>query len=72
MECWLLNDSFYPVDGIKYISDSRRMEKVALQFLNASWGVLNGCIGALDSWVVKIQKPMKSDGVINSQSFYSR
>ena len=47
------------------------MERVALQFSEALGGVINGCIGALDGWIVKIQKPMKSDGVQNSQSFYS-
>ena len=47
------------------------MESVALQFCEASAGVMNGCIGALDGWMVKIQKPTKADGVNNPQSFYS-
>lgn len=34
-------------------------------------GVINGCIGALDGWVEKIQNPMKSDGENNPHSFYS-
>lgn len=48
------------------------MNKVALQFANASNGVINGCIGALDGWVVKVLKPSKQDNVLDSQSFYSR
>jgi hypothetical protein len=38
----------------------------------SSGGVINGCIRALDGWIVKINKPMKSDGVSNPKSFYSR
>ena len=33
---------------------------------------MNGCIAALDGWILKIQKYTKSDGVNNPQSFYSR
>ena len=32
---------------------------------------MNGCVGALDGWMVKIQKATKADGVNNPQSFYS-
>ena len=72
VEDWLSHKSFYSIDGNKYCSDDSRMERVALQFSEASGGVINGCIGALDGWIVKIQKPTKSDGVNNPQSFYSR
>ena len=47
------------------------MKLVALQFLAASNGVINGCISAIDGWVVKKQKPSKKDGVMNPHSFYS-
>ena len=69
---WLVHDSFNPINGMEYVCDNNRMTDVALQFSNASNGVINGCIGALDGWVVKIKKPSRRDGVINSQSFYSR
>jgi len=48
------------------------MQENALQFSCASRGVINGCIGALDGWVVKIRKPSRCNGVENPQSFYSR
>ncbi len=48
------------------------MRAVALQFTQSSRGVINGCIGALDGWLVKIKKPSQRDGVENPQSFYSR
>lgn len=69
---WLLHKSFYPISGIRYCCDDAKMREVALQFSQASRGVMNNCVGALDGWVVKIKKPTKSDGVDNPQSFYSR
>ncbi len=48
------------------------MQEVALQFSWASRGVINGCIGALDGWIVKVQKPRKKDGMGNAAAFYSR
>jgi hypothetical protein len=69
---WLTHESFYPINGIAYCQDDEKMEEVALQFSRASRGVINGCIGALDGWVVKIKKPSARDGVENPQSFYSR
>ncbi len=48
------------------------MKEVALDFARASGGVMNECIGALDGWIVKINKPTKKDGVPNPKSFYSR
>ncbi len=69
---WLCHPLFYPIDGIKYCLNDDEMNSVALQFSNSSRGVVNGCIGALDGWLVKIKKPTKRDGVDNPQSFYSR
>ncbi len=49
-----------------------RMNNVAMMFLHASNGVINGCIGAIDEWVVKIKKSSRMDNAINAQSFYSQ
>jgi hypothetical protein len=68
---WLVHDSFYPINGVAYCRDKQQMQEVALQFSQASRGVINGCIGALDGWIVKIKKPQKGDGVDNAASFYS-
>ena len=69
---WLTHELFYPINGVEYCNDDARMSEVAMQFTNASHGVINGCIGALDGWVVKIIKPSRKDGIFNAQSFYSR
>ena len=69
---WLCHKTFYQINGLNYCKDDQQMQEVALQFSQASRGVINGCISALDGWVIKIQKPRKSDGVDNATFFYSR
>jgi len=72
MQNWLVHESFHPINGVDYCWDEQQLQTVALQFSQASRGVINGCIGALDRGVVNIQKPKKSDGVDNAASFYSQ
>jgi hypothetical protein len=62
---WILHKSFYPINGVEYCNNEEKMSAVALQFSATSGGVINGCIGAIDGWVVKIQRPNKKDGVLN-------
>ncbi len=70
---WLRHPSFYNINGIEYCSDENKINEVALQFARGLQGDINGCIGALDGWVVKLKKPSrKDDGVTNAKSFYSR
>ena len=70
---WLCHPSFYPINGIDYVKDEDKMVQVATQFAQSSNGILNGCIGAIDGWVVKIKKPTKNlDKVLEPSSFYSR
>jgi len=69
---WLSHPSFYNINGIEYCSDEERMKEVALLFARGSNGIIGGCIGALDGWVVKIKKPTRKDGIRNAKSFYSR
>ena len=45
------------MDIIEYINDDEAMSKVALGFSKRSNGVLRGAIGAIDGWLVKIQRP---------------
>jgi hypothetical protein len=72
VEKWLLHPQFYPINGIAYCSDEFQMREVAEQFHIASQGVMSGCIGALDGWIVKVKKPSTRDGVKDPASFYSR
>ena len=72
VENWLLHPQFYPIDGTAYCRDQDRMRNVARQFHVASQGIMTGCIGAIDGWVVKVKPPSARDGVHDPASFYSR
>lgn len=66
VEEWICNDSLVNINGLDYVTDEDEMEDVKIQFLSGSDGKINGCIGALDGCLVKIQKPtVKIDGVDN-------
>jgi len=70
---WILDDRLVKINGLDYVSDDIRMERVALEFLVGSNGLMAGCIGALDGWIVKIKRPTKTkDRVLNPPSFFSR
>lgn len=57
MKNWILHKSFYPINGVEYGNNDEKMSAVALQFSAKSGRIINGCIGALDGWAVKIQRP---------------
>ena len=69
---WIRHPSFYPINGIEYCRNNDEMNAVALQFSQSSRGIICGCIGALDGWIVKVKKPSTRDGVKDPASFYSR
>ncbi len=68
---WILDDRLIKIHGIKYCQDLAKMNEVALQFARGSGGVIGGCIGAIDGWIVKIQRPSKRNNVMDPKSFYS-
>ena len=69
---WLLDKHLVNIHGSEYVHDEERLEKVALEFARSSNGMFNGCIGAIDGWIVKIRKPTAKDSVCNPASFFSR
>ncbi len=61
------------IDGVSYHMDDNKMEKVVRGFCKGINGVFAGCIGALDGWLVKIEKPsLIRDGVQNPSLYFSR
>ena len=72
IEKWILSDYLVKINGQDYCSDDDAMAAVALQFARSSNGIINGCIGAIDGWIVKIRRPRISDGIMNPGSFFSR
>lgn len=69
---WICDDKLVKISGIDYVNDEERLSEVATVFARRSNGLLAGCIGAIDGWLVKIIKPRLKDGVKNPGSFYSR
>lgn len=69
---WILDDKLVKISGIDYMNNEERLEEVAMVFLRKSNGVLAGCIGAIDGWLVKIIKPSYKDGVKYPGTFFSR
>ena len=72
---WILDDRLVKINGIDYCEDDLRIAKVAREFAKKSNNAINGCIGAIDGWIVKIRKPSISKDLYNSsdpKSFFSR
>ena len=66
---WILDDRLVNINGLDYLSDEEMMAEVARQFAVGSGGIICGCIGALDGWIVKMKSPSRSrDGVHNTAS----
>ena len=71
MENWICHDNFHNVNMIKdMLKKDDVMKEIAADFAaGTTKGVLGGCIGAIDGWLVRINKPT---GVPNASSFLSR
>jgi hypothetical protein len=71
---WICHDDVISFPNELYFKDIEEMKKTAAGFSQGTNnGVLSGCIGALDGWLVKIRKPsFKKDGIRNAAGYYSR
>ena len=72
-EDWIGNDEIFPISGKDYLNDKEKTHNVANDFeAGCRCGAFQGCIGALDGWLVKIKKPSNKDGVRFPSDFFSR
>ena len=71
---WICNDDIIKIEFYNQATDLNQMKETALCFANGSSnGIMGGCIGALDGWLVKMNCPsIKKDNVQNVSNFYSR
>ena len=53
---WILDDRLVKINGIVFCEDEEHMGKVAREFAKKSNFIIDGCIGAIDGWIVKIKK----------------
>ena len=54
IENWICNDRVIKINGLDYVANTEAMKAVALEFSCAYGGLINGCIGGIYGWVVKI------------------
>ena len=70
---WIIKPNLGKINMEAYLRDITTMKVVSNGFARRSNGLLQGAIGAIDGWLVRIQRPSSSrDGVTHSTSFYSR
>ena len=70
---WICNKEIFNIDFYKNLTDDDEMKKASTAFASGtSHGIMYGCIGALDGWLVKIKAPSGRDGVENVGGFFSR
>mmetsp|Transcript_10432 Transcript_10432/g.19511 ORF Transcript_10432/g.19511 Transcript_10432/m.19511 type:complete len:253 (+) Transcript_10432:387-1145(+) len=70
---WICHDDVISYLNELYFKDIEAMKKTAAGFAQeTNNGVLSGCIGALDGWLVKIRKPsFKKGGIKNAAGYFS-
>ncbi len=74
-ERWICNEKVIAIELYNQIEleDESAMKEVATDFAQgSSKGIMYGCIGAIDGWLVKIKCPSKLEGVQNAGGFFSR
>jgi hypothetical protein len=72
MEKWVCNDKVICINYFdQVLKDNGNREKISRLFSSRSDGVLDGCIGALDGWLVKIFCPTNEE-VENPGKYFSR
>ena len=70
MENWICHPDFENSNVIDLLEDEDAMKAIAREFAaGTTKGVIGGCIGAIDGWLVRISKPV---GVPNASNFLSR
>ena len=72
--CGYFNSSYWiKLDIESYLNDENGMRRIPNGFSRRSEGILRGAIGAIDGWLVKIQRPSENkDNISNPSSFFSR
>ena len=70
---WVNETDIGKINIYDYLADDVAMKKCSIGFSNRSNGILKGAIGALDGWLVRIQRPsFYWDDMTNITTFYSR
>ena len=69
---WIYNDQVICIDFYSDVLGNRqKLDQMENDFGNKTEGVLKGCFGALDGWIVKIRCPSSRE-VANPGKYYCR
>ena len=69
---WICNNDVISIDFYENVlNDPQKIKEIGEEFGGKTQGIFNGCIGALDGWIVKIFCPTISE-VPNPGKYYSR
>ena len=69
---WICNDRVIMIDYYRQVLyDNENINMIRNDFAEKTQGILNGCIGAVDGWLVKIISPTVKE-VPNPGKYYSR
>ena len=71
MRYWFCNDNVVLINFYKLLDSTEDTNRIRTAFAKKSNGIMNGCIGAIDGWVVKIRCPAWSE-VLNPGKYFSR
>ena len=70
---WIIKTGIGDLNMVKYLRHKEAMAKVSAGFSKRSNGVLQGAIGAIDGWLVRIVRPnWFRDGIKNPTTCFSR
>ena len=70
---WIVGINLGNIDIESYLNNEEEMNRVSRGFSKRSNGILQGAIGAIDGWLVKIIRPsITLDGIKNIVGFFSR
>ena len=71
LQNWIIKVNIGDIDIESYLKNEDAMNNVSVGFSRRSNGILTGAIGAIDGWLVKIQRPSPYwDSVNNPSSFF--
>ena len=71
---WINNDEVIKFPGLQYFDNVVEMKNNATKFQQTGThgGIISGCIGAIDGWLVKIRRPRTNDLAGHIASYFSR
>ena len=69
---WFCNDAVISINIYTQVLDNKTgQDRIRREFGESSGGIFNGCIGAVDGWLVRIRSPTLQEA-LNAGKYFSR